>query len=943
MVKLFGWEIRRKSDENEIESFAPKIEEDGATTVISAGGSYGTYVDLEGSARTEAELVAKYREISLQPEIEEAIDDIVNESMDTDDETIVSINLDKLKYSDKVKKRIREEFDIILDLLQFNMIAFNIFRRWYIDGRMYYHVIIDLEKPEEGIKELRYIDPRKIRKVREIARERKGEIVVQKTKNEYYVYSDRAFGTQAPATANSTDYGSVGGLKIAKDAILHVSSGLMDKNNVFVLSYLHKAIRPLNMLRALEDATVIYRLSRAPERRVFYIDVGSLPKAKAEQYLRDMMVKHKNRLVYDATTGEIRDDRKYMCYDLGTKIPLLDGRTLELKEIIKEYEEGKTNWVYSCDPVTGKFYPGPISWAGITKYNAEVVKVTFDNGKSVICTPDHKFPVWEKGFVEAQHLTPQDSIIPGYRREKEITKDGVKYEQIYRNDTQTWEFTHREVSNWKNEVGLHKFFTYDSKYIDHKKTVVHHKNFDRYNNNPDNLVMMNHKDHMDYHKKIQSIEYTQEMINAVQYCAHIDISTENTVDYINSNVNIELWRSLNSNKNPKNRDIYNLTFTNKDLRRIFKLLDIKSWRSHKKELRNIRYEENDRTARGMNKKWSEGHRKLLSDSAKNRIPVSKTWKIFTPDGDSLIIENLSSFCRERNLNRSNIKGIYGSKCHKAEVLRNHKIVSVERLEEKTVVGSMSIDAEETYHSHHTYLLDAGVYTKNTMLEDYWLPRREGNRGTEITTLPSGQNLGVMDDVEYFQKKLYKALNVPVSRLQSESGFQLGRSAEISRDEVKFSKFVGRLRRQFSHIFYKALEKQLILKRVIAENEWQQIQSEINFDFAIDNYFSELKYADILISRAETLARLDSYVGKYYSNTWIRKNILMQDEDDIVEMDKEIEEEKKKGEHQDPNATPPESFDREPPQPKQEPEKEAPEDEQQLDQSLFPSNKPIKRK
>jgi hypothetical protein len=901
MVKLFGWEIRRNDQQetNKLEAFSPPAHDDGAT-VVASGGSYGTYVDLEGSVRTESELVTRYREMSLQPEIEEAIDAIVNEAMDTDDNDIVSIDLDKVKYSVSVKKKISEEFGKILDLLDFNSMSYDLFRRFYIDGRMYFHVIIDKEKPQEGIKELRYVDPRRLRKIREIKRERQGEITVQKTKNEYFVYSERGFHTtNTPGTP--MDQGAVGAIRISKDSITHITSGLMDRTNSIVLSYLHKAIRPLNTLRAIEDATVIYTIARAPERRIFYIDVGNLPKEKAEQYLRDMMVKHKNKLVYDANTGEIRDDRKYMCYDLGTKIPLLDGRTLELKEIIKEYEEGKTNWAYSCDPITGKFYPGPISWAGITKYNAEVVKVTFDNGKSVVCTPDHKFPVWGKGFVEAQHLTPQDSIIPGYRREKEITKDGVKYEQIYRNDTQTWEFTHREVSNWKNEVGLREFFTYDSKYMDHKKTVVHHKNFDRYNNNPDNLIMMNHKDHMDYHKKIQSIEYTQEMINAVQYCAHNDMSAENAVDYINSNVNIELWRSLNSNKNPKNRDIYNLTFTNKDLRRIFKLLDIKSWRAHKKELRNIRYEENGRTARGMNKKWSEGHRKLLSDSAKNRIPVSKTWKIFTPDGDSLIVENLSSFCRERNLNRSNIKGVYGSKGHRAEVLRNHKIVSVERLEEKTVVGSMSIDAEETYHSHHTYLLDAGVYTKNTMLEDYWLPRREGSRGTEISTLPGGGTLANIENIEYFQKKLYKSLGVPTSRLQGETGFNIGRSSEITREELRFAKFVTRLRRRFNHLFYSTLEKQLILKRVISPEEWPQLKNDINFNYAIDNYFSELKYSEILTSRIDTMSRLEPYIGKYYSNSWVRKNILLQTDDDIAQMQKEIDEERAK---EQPEGEPP---------------------------------------
>jgi hypothetical protein len=490
MVKFFGWEFRKteaEEKEQNLVSFSPEQKDDGAA-VIAAGGSYGTYVDIEGSVRSEADLVTKYREMALQPEIEEAIDAIVNEAMDTDDNDRVSINLDKVQYSDKVKKRIREEFDTVLDLLDFNKSSYDLFRRWYIDGRIYYHAIIDPENPSEGLKELRYIDPRKLRKVREITRERHGQITISKTKNEYFVYSETGYNKSIPTgtSASPVDYGSVGGMKISKDTMVHVTSGLLDKTNSVVLSHLHKAIRPMNSLRAIEDATIIYTLARAPERRIFYIDVGDLPKAKAEQYLRDMMTRHKNKLVYDQTTGEIKDDRKYM----------------------------------------------------------------------------------------------------------------------------------------------------------------------------------------------------------------------------------------------------------------------------------------------------------------------------------------------------------------------------------------------------------------NMLEDFWFPRREGNR-TEVTTLPSGGKLTDIENVTYFQKKLYKSLNVPPSRLEGDSGFSLGRSNEVTRDELKFSKFVGRLRNRFSHLFYDALKKQLILKRVISSEDWRQLSNDIVFDFAIDNYFSELKYAEILTSRVETLSRVEPYVGQYYSKEWVRKNILMQTDDDIREMDKQI--------------------------------------------------------
>jgi len=508
MAQLFGFEIVRKKEAEEkaqpdrLVTFAPEIKDDGAV-VVAEGGVFGTYLDLEGSARTESDLVAKYREMSLQPEVESAIDDIVNEFVSYDsDYKLVDINLDDLEYGNKVKDKIREEFKSIVQLLDFNNMGYDIVRRWYIDGRLYYHAIIDVENPREGIQEIRYIDPRKIRKIREIKRVRRNsqastagqQVHTTETKQEYYMYSERGFsgGTRAGVSTTSYQPAAAGstGIRIATDSIIHVTSGLMDASNQMVLSYLHKAIKPLNQLRTLEDATVIYRISRAPERRIFYIDVGNLPKIKAEQYLRDMMVRHKNRLVYDATTGDIRDDRKFM----------------------------------------------------------------------------------------------------------------------------------------------------------------------------------------------------------------------------------------------------------------------------------------------------------------------------------------------------------------------------------------------------------------TMLEDFWLPRREGGKGTEITTLPGGQNLGEIDDVLYFQKKMYKSLGVPVSRLESEGGFNLGRAAEITRDELKFGKFIDRMRLRFANLFKEALKKQLILKGVISEEESNDIFSNIRFDFMRDGYFTELKEAEILTNRLGLAQQMEPYIGKYYSHQYMRTKVLHQSEEEMDQIDKEMGEE-----------------------------------------------------
>jgi hypothetical protein len=497
-IKLFGFTlgkqdiVRAQSPEQPSFALPNEAMDDGAVTITS-NPYYGTYVDLEGAVRNELELITRYREMANHPELEMAIDDIVNEAI-THDVTgrTVNIVLDKLKQPETVKKKISEEFETVLKMLNFGNLSDDLFKRWYIDGRIYYHVVVDESNPKEGIQELRYIDPRKIRKVRELVKGRDpktGANIIQSIA-EYYVYSDKGTTTQTySASVNA-------GLRIAPDSIINVNSGLMDAKNTFVISYIHKAIKPLNQLRMVEDAVVIYRLSRAPERRVFYIDVGNLPKGKAEQYLRDVMIKYKNKVVYDSSTGEIRDDRKHM----------------------------------------------------------------------------------------------------------------------------------------------------------------------------------------------------------------------------------------------------------------------------------------------------------------------------------------------------------------------------------------------------------------SMLEDFWLPRREGGKGTEITTLPAGQNLGELEDVKYFRQKLLQSLNVPISRLEPQQGgmIGLGRTTEVTRDEVKFNKFIIRLRNKFSQIFDHALEKQCVLKGICTREEWDQFKEDIYYDYVKDNNFTELRDAELLQSRIQTLTTVDPYVGRYYSAEWVRRNILQQTEEEIAQIDQQIKQEEENG-------------------------------------------------
>ena len=483
MAELFGFSFRRR--EEELKKSAPSpvapTNEDGATSFI-AGGYHGTYVDLDGNFKTEYDMVVKYRMMAMHPEVDSAIEDIIQEAIVTDqNDSPVQIDLANLDVSDSVKEMIRTEFDYIKNLIGFDTKAHEMFRRWYIDGRLYYHKVIDLKRPQDGILELRYVDPQKIKKVRQINKIPKTADQFQSLDygkvHEYFIYNPKGLRN---TSANS-------GIKIAKDAITYVTSGILDTNKNIVLSYLHKAIKVLNQLMMIEDSLVIYRISRAPERRIFYIDVGNLPKVKAEQYLREVMSRYRNKLVYDANTGEIRDDRKYM----------------------------------------------------------------------------------------------------------------------------------------------------------------------------------------------------------------------------------------------------------------------------------------------------------------------------------------------------------------------------------------------------------------SMLEDFWLPRREGGRGTEITTLPGGQNLGELTDIQYFQTKLYKALNVPAGRLDSESTFNIGRSSEIMRDELKFTKFVGKLRKKFSEMFQDILKTQLILKGVITPEDWDDMKEHIQYDYLYDNHFTELKNIEMLNEKINLITAMEPFMGRYFSTEYVRTNILGQSEVEKRELDDQM--------------------------------------------------------
>ena len=482
MAELFGYTITRSKDKGGDDGFIAPSSDDG-TIDVAGGGFFSSILDTNGRERTELDLIRRYRDIAQQPECDSAIEDIVNEAISFDEVSqSVSISLDRLPYPERIRRAIRKEFNEVLTLIEFEEKGSDIFRRWYVDGRIFYHKVIDKKNPRQGITSLKYIDPTKIKKVRQVDKEKDPKTGVDVVKNvtEYYVYNEKGLA--------HAGYGGTGqGIKIAKDAITYCPSGIIDQNGGKVLSYLHKAIKPVNQLRMIEDALVIYRISRAPERRIFYIDVGNLPKIKAEQYLKDVMNRYRNKLVYDASTGEIRDDRNHM----------------------------------------------------------------------------------------------------------------------------------------------------------------------------------------------------------------------------------------------------------------------------------------------------------------------------------------------------------------------------------------------------------------SMLEDFWLPRREGGRGTEITTLPGGSNLGEIDDIVYFQRKLYRSLNVPISRLEAENNFSLGRTTEITRDELKFTKFIQKLRKKFVVLFTDILKTQLLLKGIIATEDWDNMREHIQYDFLKDGHFAELKEAELLRDRIDALDSIQSYIGTFFSKEYVLKKVLRMTDSEVEEMRDQI--------------------------------------------------------
>jgi hypothetical protein len=942
-MNIFGFQITKPVRPVPISPVQPQS--DGELTLTSSAFNYSAQsVDLENVAKDENSLIRRYREIAQYADVVEAIDDIVDESIIQEGmEEPVSINLDQLAgIPDEIKEKITFEFKNVLDLLKFNKKAQSIFRKWYVDGRCYFQILLDEKNPKYGIIELRPIDPRKIKKIKEIIKDidpNTGSEIV-KAEQEYYIYNDKGLTENlgkgnSPSNTSSMAYAPGMGDKLSPDSVAYVHSGLTDDNSGMVLGFLHAAIKPTNQLKMMEDSFVIYFISRAPERRIFYIDVGGLPKQKAEQYVQDIMSKYRNKLTYDVTSGSLTDERKFMsmledfwiprrCISLDTRIQLLDGRSESLQSIIDEFTLGKELWTYSVAP-DGNILPGKITWAGITGKNQKVIKIILDNDNEITCTPDHKFILRDGLEICAQELRPGDSLMPGYIRTHKLSaKYSGKYTQVWNNKTNRWNWVHRLVA--KSMLG-EKAVT----------EIIHHKNHNRYDNSPNNLVFMDKLEHFKYHsqygtnvwkngnvvehkrklsesgKKFFKTDAGRKRKEEISQYNHANIEQQNkylqsgrdeirrlrTIDkgILSEEEYLRKWSpSLFKRGIFVRYDKHNFEIVSNSLKEIYN-----QRKTHKiggyviEFLKNKRTAENflpfsDTTLRKMLQKFgyqsvSDYVRKeLFIPKTKNRTFVhkNKRQKVTCPNcqllGDvSLLKRYHFNFCptvKEKLL------------------YVNHKVKSIRAFEEKQDVGTLTIDGNEIYHNYHNFLLDAGIFVRNS------------DKTTEITTLPGGMNLmNIQESLSYFQNKLYQALKVPISRRQQQEGgalFTLGRSSEITRDEIKFHKFINRLLNQFSNLFSIILKIQLVAKQVIRIEEWEQIEQKITYDFKKDNLYAEFKDSEVKSQRLNLLGIANQFVGNYFSKEWIFKEVLKFTDEETKQMMEQIAMEIQAGLIMDPN-------------------------------------------
>jgi Bacteriophage T4-like portal protein (Gp20) len=608
-------------------------------------------------------------------------------------------------------------------------------------------------------------------------------------------YGAAAYNTpNNPYTTNSRFVHGMREITLDAEHVLHLSltEGL-DPNWPFGNSILENIFKVYKQKELLEDAIVIYRVQRAPERRVFKIDVGNMPSHLAMAFVDRVKNEIHQRRIPTQNGGQSFMDSTYnpLCLDLNTRIPLLDGRTLSLSELIKEFQDGKENWAYSCNPATGKIVPGVINWAGVTKTNAEVIKLTLDNGETLVCTPEHKIPVFGKGFVEAQHLTEQDSLIAFNARNRKISGGKTNdYQQVWDHEDKQWIWTHQMVGDYFRNKQKHQEFTFLEEYIGAEKTVIHHKNYDRFNNDPRNLVFMNQQDHALYHASEKK-----------QFWENLTFEQHDAVSTSISQTLLENWKNVDNQT--KKTALYNIRQAQKISAGLSKIDPVcaANYKTHKLANRvkfshqqfNLPFRALQIVSEIVNTQ-SQNKNQVMQLCAQN----SELMTLLSGTNSGVIQKKDWNKFSHLNLNRLlKINGYKNWKTFVKEVKNfNHRIVKIETVEPRDV-GTITIDGTERWHNYHTFAIESGIFVKNSVNEDYFFPHTAEGRGSSVELLPGGQNLGEIDDLKFFTNKMFRGLRIPSSYLptgaeDSTTVHNDGKVATALIQEHRFNQYCKRL-------------------------------------------------------------------------------------------------------------------------------------------------------
>jgi len=690
---------------------------------------------------------------------------------------------------------------------------------------------------------------------------------------------------------------------ISADNVVHLSlSEGLDNNYPFGNSLLETVFKVYKQKELLEDAIIIYRVQRAPERRVFYVDVGNMPSHLAMQFVERVKTEiHQRRIPSQTGGGQNVIDSSYnpLCLDLETKIPLLDGRTLTLNKLIEEFDQGKENWAYSCNPETGKVVPGVINWAGLTRKNTEVIKLTLDNGKTLTCTPDHKIPVFGKGFVEAKDITSTDSLISFEKQNQKISHNSNEYEQVWDHSTKTWKWTHRIVGEFFRNLDKHQEFTFLEENIGKEKTVIHHKDYNRFNNDPRNLQYMNKTDHILYHASLKEDYWKNLSANEKEslsdkisgtlklYWKNMsDIERQNALYNIRKAQKKSVWMRQNDpitkasygknqsifrkkyiNENPKFKEVLNnnlenrIKIKNQELNLTFEMLqivvDIVKTKSTNKN-RVIELCDKNRELLELVKK--ENLTPLEYKNAQCKID-------FTKFGYS-------------KLNRLIKKHGYKNWKHFTKSIDqfNHKVIKIEKIENRDT-GTITIDGTERWHDYHTFAIDSGIFVKNSINEDYFFPQTAEGRGSKVETLPGGTNLGEIDDLRYFTNKLVRGLRIPSSYLptgadDSNAQYNDGRVGTAYIQELRFNTYCERLQGLLVEEFDTEFKRFLLDKGVNIDTNM------FNLKFQPPQNFAAYRQSEIDNARIPTFTQMSAI--PYISNRFAMKRFLGMTDEEIAE-------------------------------------------------------------